>query len=187
MTSSQTPVEATDRAYALHEERLRVSFRIALWTNVIAVSVLLTAAAAACLLIVVGEEMAALAPALAALADLAFGIVERPWRRLWIASNRLALSQAVWLAYLESKRSISDPLLTDGQRSMLLDAQSLWIDRMAAIGLDDFVAATQSMRDINVQEREVRMGVTLNEVGVIAAVAGYTENDREEGGSLSNV
>lgn len=166
--------EVAEEAYQVLRARLRLNFLIALWTNVVALVILLGGAAAATVLLLVDEFAAAAIPAVVALTDIVYGAVERPWRQLWLANNRLALSESVWIAYLETIDAVLDESLSDAQRSRLLSAHNLWISRTAAIGQDDFVSAVRDVRAINDAAERLLSRLNVDLSSTDTALEGYT-------------
>jgi len=161
-------------AYSVMSSRLRLNFLIAAWTNIVALVILLGSASVAVVFVLRDEPIAAGIPALVGALDIVYGAIERPWRQLWIANNRLALSESIWIAYLESKDAISDVKLSDDQRFRLRQAQSLWIDRMTAIAMDDFGEASTSLRTLNEANQQIELRLR-GAVAIEAPLKGYTE------------
>jgi hypothetical protein len=144
-------------AYANAVDRLRINFRVAVWTNLLAVSVLIGSAAATTALILIGQPIAAAVPAVLSVLDLAWGVMERPWRQLWLANNRIALSDSLWVAYLETKGAIViSGLGGEDQLHELRTAQNLWVNRTASIAQDDFGKAVLDLFEINDRSEEVQ-------------------------------
>ncbi|MGH2608225.1 MAG: hypothetical protein ACRDHF_03975 [Tepidiformaceae bacterium] len=185
---SRLRLGVSEEAYQVLRRRLELNFRIALWTNIVALVVLLGGAGAATLLLLFGQPVAAAVPSLVALADVVYGAVERPWKQLWLANNRLALSESVWIAYLETMEALHDESLTDEQRARLLSAHNLWISRTAAIGQDDFVVAVRDVRAINDAAERLLSRLNVDLSSINAALEGYTKlQEGSIGGALDEL
>ncbi len=132
-------------AYQELRARLRLNFRVALWTNLLSVALLIGATVAAAVLVMLGHEVPAAIIGGLSIVDIAWAISERPWQELLKANNRIALTESVWIAYLDTKQAAAAG--ADG--SGLLYAQNLWIDRMATVAGYDPEAAARELRDIH--------------------------------------
>ena len=164
----------SDEAYSLMSNRLRLNFLIAVWTNIIALAILLGSSAVAVVFVLRDEPIAAAIPGLVGALDIVYGAIERPWRQLWIANNRFALSESIWIAYSDSGDAIGNSALSDDQRFRLRQAQGLWIDRMTAIAVDDFEEASKALRTLNEANQQIELRLR-GAVAIEASLKGYTE------------
>ena len=103
---AHVPATVSQSGFDRQTARLRLNFRVAAITNVVAVTILLGFATAAIVFAVLGQPLAAEISGSVGVLDVIYGALERPWRQLWIANNRIALTESVWIAYLESKDAI---------------------------------------------------------------------------------
>ena len=161
-------------AYANAVNRLRINFRVAVYTNVLAVVLLLASSAAMVVLLLAGEPITAAVPAVVGVLDIAWGVSERPWRQLLLANNRIALSDSLWVSYLETKDAITSSGL-DGkdQLAEVLRAQNLWVTRIAAIAQDDYAIAFRTLREVNERSEDIQVGLLTNVQGLQSVVQSY--------------
>jgi hypothetical protein len=161
-------------AYANAVNRLRINFRVAVYTTVLAVVLLLASAAAMIVLLLVGEPITAAVPAVVGVLDIAWGVSERPWRQLLLANNRIALSDSLWVSYLETKDAIiSSGLDGTEQLAEILRAQNLWVTRIAAIAQDDYAVAFRTLREVNERSEAIQQGLLESVQDVQSAVQSY--------------
>ena len=150
-TDAQPPrIAVSSEAYANAVDRLRVNFRVAIFTNLIAVVILLGSAAGAVALVLADEFGAAGVPVLLSILDITWAVTERPWRQLWLANNRIALSDSLWVAYLETKEAIENSgMESERQLAQLLEAQNRWVWLNGAIARDNYESAFASLEAIS--------------------------------------
>ncbi len=183
MTSSAPQTMAvSSEAYANAINRLRINFRVAIYTNLLGVAILLAAAGGATWLVLKDEFAAASVPVLLSVLDIAWGVIERPWRQLWLANNRIALSDSLWVAYLETKDAIEKSGMT-GERQLteLLTGQDVWVLRMGAIAREDYEAAFVSLREISDRQNRVQSQLAVAPVAAVSYGIGAAP---EEGSRL---
>ncbi|MFN0148815.1 MAG: hypothetical protein ACKVT1_20115 [Dehalococcoidia bacterium] len=179
------PAGVSADAYANAVDRLRINFRVAVYTTVMGVVLLLASAAAMILLLLAGEPVTAAVPAVVGVLDIAWAVSERPWRQLLLANNRIALSDSLWVSYLETKEAIRESGL-DGkdQLAELLAAQSLWVSRIGAIAQDDYSLAFEALDEINQRGYRVQSRLRVEPKDVVAASLAF---GGQTGGTLSEL
>jgi hypothetical protein len=182
------PGGVSDAAYANAVNRLRINFRVAVYTNVLATALLLAAAGTTITLLLVQQPAAAAVAAVVGALDVGWGVMERPWRQLLLANNRIALSDSLWVSYLESKDAIRKSELSGpDQLSQLLAAQSLWISRIGAIAQDDYDKAFAALDAIN--QRSDRLQSEFSGLAAIQASSVEAADlvAAPEGGTLDDI
>lgn len=127
-------------SFATLRARQSTNFRVAVITNITAVALLLVSTVGSVALWMLGYPVPSVIFGSLSIVDIAWGISEKPWKQLWVANNRIALTESVWIAYLEAKEAIEELGEPKWRLSMLYRAQNAWITRTALIALDDFNA-----------------------------------------------
>jgi hypothetical protein len=178
--SPQYDRASAEAAYLAMRDRLRLNFRVAVWTNTIAAAVLISGVVAAAATVMLGEYEAASIFGGLSLVDVLYGVTQKPWRQLWIANNRIALTEAIWIAHTESKEVDPDPYA----RLWRLREANLWISRMATVSRDDFETAVEELKTLHEAESTAALALARLEIeadaeGLITAHEGL---DRIEAG-----
>ena len=151
MSNGRSPAtNVSAEAYANAVNRLRINFRVAVYSNLLAVLILLVSACGMIALLLAGEPITAAVPAAIGVLDIAWGVAERPWRQLLLANNRIALSDSLWVSYLETKDAVlASGLSGEGQLVEIRRAQNLWVSRIGAIAQEDYAEAFKALWTIN--------------------------------------
>jgi hypothetical protein len=186
MADDQALPGVSAAAYANAVNRLRINFRVAVYTNLLATALLLLAAGGTIALLLAQQPAAAAVAAVVGVLDVAWGVMERPWRQLLLANNRIALSDSLWVSYLESKDAIQKAGLSGSdQLYRLLAAQSLWISRIGAIAQDDYDKAFAALDAIN--QRPDRLQSGLSGLAAVVQAQAKPELAAPEGVTLGGI
>ena len=171
----------SQREYQTLLAHLKLNFRVAVATNIVMVLLLIGAAATASVFALAAETVPASIFGVLAVVTLSYGAIERPWRALSLANDRLALSQSVWIAYVESKEAIESGFPPDMRPAILGRAQNLWVDRMAVITQEDFSKVLGDLRGTHATAGSTTAATTGTE-GEQPDTAGSTLDLSEAGG-----
>lgn len=182
MSDGRSPAtNVSAEAYANAVNRLRINFRVAVYSNLLAVVILLVSACGMIALLLAGEPITAAVPAAIGVLDIAWGVTERPWRQLLLANNRIALSDSLWVSYLETKDAIlSSGLGGDAQLVEIRRAQNLWVSRIGAIAQEDYADAFKALWTINERSEAVRGDLAADVQTLESALQSYGDGEEQD-------